>query len=67
LKKKAKNSCSTGFGLSAEAQPECVKVFWCFFSKTNRFLCCLPFRAGDLHTWAATKKERVLPLAIASR
>jgi hypothetical protein len=30
------------FGLSAEAQPEFVKVFWFFFSKKNRFLCRLP-------------------------
>jgi hypothetical protein len=29
-------------GLSAEAQPEFVKVFWFFFSKKNRFLCRLP-------------------------
>jgi hypothetical protein len=42
LKKEAKNSCLIGFGLSAEAQPECVKVFWFFFSKKNRFLCRLP-------------------------
>jgi hypothetical protein len=36
-KKAAKNSCSSGFGLSAEAQPEFVEVFWFFFSKKNRF------------------------------
>jgi hypothetical protein len=42
LKKEAKNSGSIGFGLSAEAQPEFVKVFWFFFSKKNRFLCRLP-------------------------
>jgi hypothetical protein len=42
LKKAAENFCSTGFGLSAKAQPECVKVFWCFFSKKHRLLCRLP-------------------------
>jgi hypothetical protein len=42
LKKEAKNFCSTGFGLSTEAQPEFVKVFWFFFSKKNRFLYRLP-------------------------
>jgi hypothetical protein len=42
LKKEAKNSCLIGFGLSAEAQLEFVKVFWFFFSKKNRFLCRLP-------------------------
>jgi hypothetical protein len=42
LKKEAKNSCLIGFGLSAEAQPEFVKVIWFFFSKKNRFLCRLP-------------------------
>jgi hypothetical protein len=42
LKKEAKNFCSTGFGLAAEAQPKFVKVFWFFFSKKNRFPCCLP-------------------------
>jgi hypothetical protein len=38
LKKAAKNACSTGFGLAAEAQPECVKVFWFFFAKKHCFL-----------------------------
>jgi hypothetical protein len=42
LKKRRKNSCQTGFGLSAEAQPECVKVFWFLFSKKHRLLCRLP-------------------------
>jgi hypothetical protein len=42
LKKEAKNSCSIGFGRSAEAQPKVVRVFWFFFSKKNRFLCRLP-------------------------
>jgi hypothetical protein len=56
-KKEARNSCQAGFGLSTEAQPELVKVFWFFFSKKNRFLCRLPFRGGDLHTWAVTKNE----------
>jgi hypothetical protein len=31
-----------GLGLSGEAQPEFVKVFWFFFAKKNRFLCRLP-------------------------
>jgi hypothetical protein len=42
FEEKAKNSCSIGFGLSAEAQPEFIKVFWFFFSKKHRFLCRLP-------------------------
>jgi hypothetical protein len=58
LKKAAENFCSIGFGLSAEAQPDSVKVFWFFFSKKNRFPCRLPFRGGDLHTWAVTKKTQ---------
>jgi hypothetical protein len=42
LKKRSKKLLLTGFGLSAEAQPEFVKVFWFFVSKKNRFLCRLP-------------------------
>ena len=48
-------SCETGFGLSAEAQPECVKVFLVlFFKKRNRFPLPLAFRGGDLHPWPVT-------------
>jgi hypothetical protein len=54
LKKRSKKLLLNGFGLSAEAQPEFIKVFWFFFSKKNRFLCRLPFRGGDLLTWAVT-------------
>jgi hypothetical protein len=44
-KKAAKNSCLLGFGLSAEAQPEFVKVFGSVFQKSTAFIAaCLPWR-----------------------
>jgi hypothetical protein len=46
LKKETKDFAKTGFGLSAEAQPECVKVFWFLFSKKNRFLFRPSHRVG---------------------
>jgi hypothetical protein len=37
-KKKQKTFIRFGFGLSGNAQPRRVKVFWFFFSKQNGFL-----------------------------
>jgi hypothetical protein len=59
--KEAKNFCSIGFGLSAEAQPEFVKVFWFFFSKKNRLLGRLPsMEAISIPGQLRKKKHKLL-------
>jgi hypothetical protein len=61
LKKEAKNFCLIGFGLSAEAQPEFVKVFLVLFSKKNRFLCRLPSVEPISIPGQLPKKKTFLP------
>jgi hypothetical protein len=59
-KKKQKTFIRSGCGLSGQAQPRLVKVFWFFFSKKNM----LPERSGDtmlMHAVAGLVLHPLIP------